>query len=75
MPVFVIISFFRCRGGGIGRRTGLKIQRGQLHGGSIPPPAPSKLRAYRLVGFFYVCQKRLFYAIPLTLRNALIDFL
>jgi hypothetical protein len=41
----------------------------------FPPPAPSKLRAYRLVGFFYVCQKRLFYAIPLTLRNALIDFL
>ena len=27
-----------CRDGGIGRRTGLKIQRGQLHGGSIPPP-------------------------------------
>ena len=26
------------RDGGIGRRTGLKIQRGQLHGGSIPPP-------------------------------------
>ncbi len=41
----------------------------------FPPPAPSKLRAYRLVGFFYACQKRLFYAIHLTLRNALIDFL
>jgi hypothetical protein len=21
----------------------------------FPPPAPSKLRAYQLVGFFYVC--------------------
>ena len=36
MPVFVIISFFRCRGGGIGRRTGLKIQRLKERIGSIP---------------------------------------
>jgi hypothetical protein len=44
----VIIAFLqgsvkkRCRDGGIGRRTGLKIPRPRGHGGSIPPPGTIK---------------------------------
>jgi hypothetical protein len=32
------------RDGGTGRRSGLKIRRGQPHGGSIPPPG-TKIRS------------------------------
>ena len=39
----------------------------------FPPPAPSKLKAYQLVGFFYVYQKCVFYAIHLT-QHTLFDF-
>lgn len=38
----------------------------------FPPPAPSKLKAYQLVGFFYVYQKCVFYAIHLTQHNLVI---
>ena len=44
-----------CRDGGIGRRTGLKIQRGQLHGGSIPPPGTrpsSHMKSVRMCAKF-----------------------
>jgi hypothetical protein len=33
--------FLRCRGGGIGRRTGLKIPRWKQRAGSIPAPGTS----------------------------------
>lgn len=42
------------RDGGIGRRTGLKIPRRQLHGGSIPPPGTNssfQLVSYRIKSF------------------------
>jgi hypothetical protein len=33
-----------CRGGETGRRTGLKIQRGLLHAGSIPAPGTNEIK-------------------------------
>jgi hypothetical protein len=37
---------FHCRGGETGRRTGLKIQRGLLHAGSIPAPGTNKFKGF-----------------------------
>jgi hypothetical protein len=36
-----------CRGGETGRRTGLKIQRGLLHAGSIPAPGTIEFKGPR----------------------------
>jgi hypothetical protein len=35
---------------------GLKIRRGQLHGGSIPPPGTKSLRKRRIFGCVFLCQ-------------------
>jgi hypothetical protein len=37
---------FHCRGGETGRRTGLKIQRGLLHAGSIPAPGTNEIEGF-----------------------------
>jgi hypothetical protein len=51
-------SFLTSRDGGTGRRSGLKIRRGQPHGGSIPPPGTNKinkLQNQRIFGCVFLC--------------------
>ena len=44
----------RCRDGGIGRRTGLKIPRWKQRAGSIPAPGTNEHKALnKIEGFFY----------------------
>jgi hypothetical protein len=47
-------EYIFCRGGETGRRTGLKIQRGLLHAGSIPAPGTNEIKglANLVIPFF-----------------------
>ena len=47
---------FTCRNGGIGRRTGLKIQRRRLRVGSTPTFGIKRLWDFLKVSFFLVLQ-------------------
>lgn len=54
MPVFVIMSDFAAGVAELVDALDSKSSEGNFMGVRFPPPAPSKLRAYQLVGFFYV---------------------
>ncbi len=47
-----------CRDGGTGRRSGLKIRRGQPRGGSTPPPGTKRINGLenqRIFGCVFLC--------------------
>jgi hypothetical protein len=57
----------RCRGGGIGRRSGLKIRRGQTCGGSSPPLGTKKEHGFKPRLLFFLPR------LPNTTRPAYLD--